>query len=66
MLFCLQGAAEKELFFPGISELKSKLQSGNDREGISFVENLLEQKDFQDATKVSTDLITASIRDQEE
>lgn len=51
------GAAEKELFFPGISELKSKLQSGNDREGISFVENLLEQKDFQDATKVYTKMI---------
>ena len=47
------GEAEKELLFPCMSEVKSKFQSGHEREDISFVENLLEQKDFQDATKVS-------------
>ena len=47
------GEAEKELLFPCMSEVKSKLQSGYEREDLSFVENLFEQKDFQDATKVS-------------
>lgn len=45
--------AEKELLFPCMSEVKSKLQSDYDRQEIAFVENLFEQKDFQDATKVS-------------
>lgn len=47
------GDAEKELPFPCISEVKSKLQSGYEKEDVSFVENLFGQKDFQDATKVS-------------
>lgn len=47
------GETEKELLFPCMSEVKSKLQSGYEREDVSFVENLFEQKDFQDATKVS-------------
>lgn len=47
------GETEKELLFPCMSEVKSKLQSGYEREDISFVDNLFEQKDFQDATKVS-------------
>lgn len=47
------GETEKELLFPCMSEVKSKLQSGYEREDISFVESLFEQKDFQDATKVS-------------
>ena len=59
--FCLRnnvvkvfsGEAQKELLFPCMSEVKSKLQSGYEREDLSFVENLFEQKDFQDATKVS-------------
>ncbi|KAL9955018.1 hypothetical protein ACROYT_G042614 [Oculina patagonica] len=49
--------AEEELLFPCMSEVKSKLQSDHDREEISFVENLFEQKDFQDATKVYTKMI---------
>ena len=36
-----------------MSEVKSKLRSDYDRDEISLVENLFEQKDFQDATKVS-------------
>ena len=36
-----------------MNEVKSKLQSGSDRDEIAFVENLFEQKDFQDATNVS-------------
>lgn len=47
------GETEKELLFPCMSEVKSKLQSGYEREDVSFVENLFEQKDFHDATKVS-------------
>ena len=47
------GEAEKELLFPCMSEVKSKLQSGQDREEVELVENLFEQKNFQDATKVS-------------
>ena len=47
------GDAEKELTYPCISEVKSKLPSGYEKEDISFVENLFGQKDFQDATKVS-------------
>lgn len=47
------GEAQKELLFPCMNEVKSKLQSGYEREDLSFVENLFEQKDFQDATKVS-------------
>lgn len=51
------GEAQKELLFPCMSEVKSKLQSGYEREDLSFVENLFEQKDFQDATKVYTKMI---------
>ena len=47
------GEAEKELLFPCVNEIKSKLQSGQDSEEVEFVENLFEQKNFQDATKVS-------------
>ena len=36
-----------------MSEVKSKLQSSYDRDDVAFVENLFEQKNFQDATKVS-------------
>ena len=47
------GEAEKELLFPCMNEVKSKLQSSSDMDDIAFVENLFEQKDFQDATNVS-------------
>ena len=36
-----------------MNEVKSKLQSSSDMDDIAFVENLFEQKDFQDATNVS-------------
>lgn len=52
-MFVFTGEAEEELLFPCMGEVKSKLQSGHDREQISFVENLFEHKDFQDATRVS-------------
>lgn len=51
------GEAEKELLFPCMNEVKSKLQSGSDRDEIAFVENLFEQKDFQDATNVYTKMV---------
>ena len=50
------GEAQKDLLFPCMSDVKSKFQSGYEREDLSFVENLFEQKDFQDATKVSVQL----------
>lgn len=53
ILSFFSGEAEKELLFPCMSEVKSKLRSDYDRDEISLVENLFEQKDFQDATKVS-------------
>lgn len=51
------GEAEKELLFPFMNEVKSKLQAGDDTEDIAFVENLFEQRDFHDATKVYTKMV---------
>ncbi|KAM7451397.1 Maguk P55 subfamily member [Porites harrisoni] len=53
----LPGEAEKELLFPCMNEVKSKLQSSSDMDDIAFVENLFEQKDFQDATNVYTKMV---------
>lgn len=46
-----------------MNEVKSKLQSGHDREEIAFVENLFEQKNFHDATKVSFQILVVIVVD---
>ena len=51
-LYLFAGEAGKELLFPCVQDLKSKLHTSNDRERISFLQDLFEQKQFQDATKV--------------